>query len=188
MLCQRCSQNPAAIHVQRNINGKRTQIHLCQNCYKDLGGTSSSDFGWPTLLGGIDGLQTAVGLPTIKQSPKCDSCGLSYEQFISNGKFGCANCYGEFHEKLEQMFKRLHGSATHLGRLPGTEKTEKTEDKEVKKEASPKVSKSKKKTKEEKIADFKQKLAIAVKEEDYQLAAKLRDKIIALEKQGGESV
>ncbi len=181
MLCQRCSQNPAAIHVQRNINGKRTQIHLCQRCYKDLGGTSSSDFGWPTLLGGIDGLQTAVGFPEIKKTPKCDSCGLSYEQFISNGKFGCANCYGEFHEKLEQMFKRLHGSATHQGRLPGTDRTEKTE------EVKPAASKSKKKTKEEKIADYKQKLSIAVKEEDYQLAAKLRDKIIALEKQGGES-
>ena len=167
MLCQRCSQHPAAIHFQRNVNGKHLQIHLCQDCYKDLGGASSSDIGWPTLLGGIDGLQSAMGRSEINRKPKCDNCGLTYDQFISNGKFGCANCYGEFNEKLELMFKRLHGSAVHQGRLPG----------EIKK---------KRLTKAERLADLRQKLAIAVKEEDYKKAAVLRDKIIAMEKKGAE--
>ncbi|MEI6602025.1 MAG: UvrB/UvrC motif-containing protein [Clostridia bacterium] len=183
MLCQRCSQNPAAIHVQRNINGKRTQIHLCQSCYKDLGGTSSSDFGWPTLLGGIDGLQTAMGLPEAKKAPKCDHCGLTYEKFIAGGKFGCSNCYGEFNDKLELMFKRLHGSASHQGRIPGSPK------KQMKKPAtsSPAKTKEKKPRVEEVLADLKLQLAKAVKEEDYPLAATLRDQIIALEKRGGDT-
>jgi len=173
MVCQRCSQNPAAIHVQRNINGKRTQIHLCQNCYKDLGGSSSSDFGWPSLLGGIDGIQNAMGISEAKKTPKCQTCGLTYENFIANGKFGCSNCYGEFNEKLEKMFKRMHGSATHQGRMPNISDGEKI------------VVKKALKTKEQKIAELNQKLAEAVKVEDYVLAATLRDKILALSKRGG---
>lgn len=183
MLCQRCSQNPAAIHVQRNINGKRTQIHLCQSCYKNLGGTSSSDFGWSTLLGGIDGLQNAMGLPEAKKVTRCDQCGLTYEKFIAGGKFGCAHCYGEFNDKLELMFKRLHGSAAHQGRLPGSGK------KATKKAASqaPAESQEKKPRVQEVLADLKLQLAKAVKEEDYSLAVTLRDQIIALEKQGGDA-
>jgi len=183
MLCQRCSQNPAAIHVQRNINGKRTQIHLCQSCYKDLGGTSSSDFGWPTLLGGIDGLQNAMGLPEAKKAPKCDHCGLTYEKFIAGGKFGCANCYGEFNDKLELMFKRLHGSASHQGRTPGSVK------KPTKKTASKSLALpvEKEPSAEEVLSALKLQLAKAVKEENYALAVTLRDQIRALEKQGGNA-
>ena len=36
MLCQNCQQNPATIHLQVSLNGQRTQVDLCQNCYQQL--------------------------------------------------------------------------------------------------------------------------------------------------------
>lgn len=36
MLCQNCEQNPATIHLQVSLNGQRTQVDLCQNCYQQL--------------------------------------------------------------------------------------------------------------------------------------------------------
>lgn len=34
MLCQNCNLNEATIHLFTNINGKKKQIDLCQNCYQ----------------------------------------------------------------------------------------------------------------------------------------------------------
>jgi len=189
MLCQRCSQNQAAIHVEKNINGKKTEIHLCQTCYKDIGGTASGEFGWTSLFGGIESATGFYGQPIAKKSPKCSNCGLTYEKFISGGKFGCPNCYGEFSEKLEHMFKKLHGNTTHQGRLPEDRKSLKKP--RIKKTQSNHDGETTKTSEVEKSAesvfDLKQQLAKAVKVEDYALAAKLRDRLLDLEKQDGES-
>ena len=189
MLCQRCSQNQAAIHVEKNINGKKTEIHLCQSCYKDIGGITSGEFGWTSLFGGIDSAKGLYGQPIARKSLKCSNCGLTYDKFISGGKFGCPNCYGEFSEKLEHMFKRLHGNTTHQGRLPESSKSLK-KPRSKKTQLNHEVENTK--TSEEmepreSIFDLKQQLAKAVKTEDYALAAKLRDRILDLEKQGGET-
>lgn len=36
MLCQNCKKNEATIHLYTNVNGRRKQIDLCQNCYQLL--------------------------------------------------------------------------------------------------------------------------------------------------------
>ena len=43
MLCQNCHQNPATLHLTANINGTRTAVDLCQNCYRDLKARSNSN-------------------------------------------------------------------------------------------------------------------------------------------------
>src|SRR5699024_8327281 len=36
MLCQNCHKNEATIHLYTSVNGQRTEINLCQNCYQKL--------------------------------------------------------------------------------------------------------------------------------------------------------
>ncbi|SFH66919.1 ATP-dependent Clp protease ATP-binding subunit [Pisciglobus halotolerans] len=36
MLCQNCKQNEATIHLYTSVNGRKTQVDLCQNCYQKL--------------------------------------------------------------------------------------------------------------------------------------------------------
>ena len=36
MLCENCKQRPATIHLYTNVNGKRQEVNLCQNCYQLL--------------------------------------------------------------------------------------------------------------------------------------------------------
>lgn len=36
MLCQVCQQNQATIHLQMMMNGQKTQIDLCQDCYQKM--------------------------------------------------------------------------------------------------------------------------------------------------------
>lgn len=36
MLCQNCHKNEATIHLYTNVNGRRIEVNLCQNCYQLL--------------------------------------------------------------------------------------------------------------------------------------------------------
>ncbi len=36
MLCQNCQKNEATIHLYTSVNGQRTEINLCQDCYQKL--------------------------------------------------------------------------------------------------------------------------------------------------------
>src|SRR5699024_6523379 len=36
MLCQRCRERDATIHLYTNVNGRKTQINLCQQCYREI--------------------------------------------------------------------------------------------------------------------------------------------------------
>lgn len=42
MLCQNCKQNEATIHLYTSVNGRRTQVNLCQNCYQQLKNQTSN--------------------------------------------------------------------------------------------------------------------------------------------------
>lgn len=37
MLCERCKKNEANVHISKNINGKATELHLCENCARESG-------------------------------------------------------------------------------------------------------------------------------------------------------
>lgn len=36
MLCQNCHKNEATIHLYTSVNGQRTEVNLCQDCYQKL--------------------------------------------------------------------------------------------------------------------------------------------------------
>ncbi|AKP68161.1 ATP-dependent Clp protease ATP-binding subunit [Companilactobacillus ginsenosidimutans] len=36
MLCQNCQKNEATIHLYTSVNGQRTEVNLCQDCYQKL--------------------------------------------------------------------------------------------------------------------------------------------------------
>ncbi|MFH1239066.1 MAG: UvrB/UvrC motif-containing protein, partial [bacterium] len=44
--------------------------------------------------------------------------GVTYEDFRRNGKLGCSECYKCFKTELNTLFKKIHGSNTHLGKVP----------------------------------------------------------------------
>lgn len=48
----------------------------------------------------------------------CKFCGTSEEEVIKTGRVGCAECYREFANILTPHIRRIHGNATHVGRVP----------------------------------------------------------------------
>ncbi|EGL83492.1 UvrB/UvrC protein [Caldalkalibacillus thermarum TA2.A1] len=168
MHCQECGERPATLHFTKIVNGQKTEIHLCDVCAKDKGEVFPSfnnSFSIHNLLSSFLSFDQPSGTGTTYAQPlRCDRCGLTYAQFSKSGRFGCAHCYRVFGDRLEPLFKKVHsGNVSHHGKIP-------------------RRSGSRLKMKKE-IELKKQKLQQAVANEEFELAAKLRDEIRELEKQ-----
>ena len=94
---------------------------------------------------------------------------MTYEEFVNTGKFGCENCYEVFSKKIDPILKNIHTGNRHVGRK-GKINTMHTS---IKKEELTKNSIKE----DKKIEKLKQNLKLAIKEERYEDAAKIRDEI-----------
>lgn len=184
MKCQNCGENEANFRYTEVINGVKKEIALCDECRKKLG-IQGLDFNIPIdfssffgdFLNEYDDSSLFPMLTKPKQL-KCDNCGMTYDEFMKEGKFGCSNCYSVFDSKIEPILKRIHGESKYLGRKGKTPKiSEKivgggvTEDPNLKNDQN----------KDPDIAELKKELKKLIKEERYEEAAVLRDKIKSLE-------
>ena len=174
----------------------KKEMALCDKCAKSLG-LESLDFNMPinfsSFLGDFlnDAMDTQF-LPSFTKtgSLQCDNCGMTYDEFVDTGKFGCSHCYDIFADTLDSVFKNIHGSSMHVGRrskLSNQEKKSVAEDLEKlkQKESKGENSKGKAETKkssvkneiQEKLEKLNAELKQAIKEERYEEAAKIRDEI-----------
>lgn len=174
MKCTHCQKREANTHIRRIINGKKEEMYLCEECAKELGVmedfefepfTMDSFFG--NLLGaGVSALNSLAGVD------RCSHCGSSFNDIINSGKVGCANCYTYFEDKLEPSIEKIHGRTKHVGKFV-------TYTEDVNEKTESKVNKPEKTELQKLKEDLKQ----AVKEQRFEDAAVIRDKINALPKE-----
>jgi len=171
MMCEECGIRPAKFHLMTITNDERTERNLCPVCtakyQKQLPGIDFSN------LAGI--LNSILEKRPGKESEPvdealaeltCEQCGMSYGEFQKTGMLGCAGCYRTFKTPLDALMQRVHGNTQHAGRIPGS----------VRSGVSIRMN----------IDRLRQRLQNAIAEEDYELAAKLRDSIRALNAQLAE--
>ena len=162
MICQRCGEKEATIHLTKIINGEKTEVYLCEDCAEETGHLTvgNDPFSFQNLLSDI--LNPNIeSIASEKKTLQCKNCGLSYKEFSQKGLFGCSECYQQFSDKIDRVAKRIHGSNRHTGKVPkrrgGKLRTEK------------------------KIEELKIQMQQAVEEENFEKAAELRDEIHRLE-------
>ena len=162
MLCQSCGKNEANTHIKKILNNKVEEYLLCDQCAKKMGYNSAfNDFSLDleNFLGGF--LSENISSGIVSETLRCKKCGSSFDDISSTGKVGCAKCYDIFRDKLMPFIKRIHGNTNHSGKLAGfTDEF---------------------KQKERKINELKIDLNKAVKNQEFELAAKIRDEIKDLE-------
>lgn len=167
MKCQKCGANNANTHVKTIINGEFKEYDLCSECAKKMGYTNvfgDMEDEFSNFLGSFFGNV----LPARTQATRCEFCGSTYADIARSGHVGCANCYSVFADELYPSIRRIHGNTTHCGKHSRlAEQTRK--------------SNAAEETKEEKIKKLKAELDKAVKEQNFEHAAELRDKIKELE-------
>ena len=91
----------------------------------------------------------------------CPVCKTTLKQFKTTGLLGCANCYDAFGKEISKIVGKIAPHTEH-------------------KQESIKPTKTKQ-TNEDKIAELKKELALAVKEERYEDAGKIKKQIQKLE-------
>ncbi len=125
MICQECGIRKATVHFTKIINGEKTEYHLCEVCAQGKSDTFINTFHSPNLslnnlLAGFFNVEPKYPEPfETRQMTRCANCGMTFEQFLEVGKFGCAHCYDAFHEKLTPVLKRIQGGNwKHNGKIP----------------------------------------------------------------------
>ncbi len=162
MLCQSCLKNMATTHIKTIVNGEFKEYMLCPECAKEMGCMNLfdefvSDFGnlWSSFL---DAKPLTEALPKVK---RCDFCGASFNDIVNTGRVGCAHCYETFSNEILPSIQRIHGNTRHKGKI-----------------ASSGSAESKLKNQ---VEDLKEKLSQAIQNQEFEEAAKLRDKIREIE-------
>ena len=161
MLCEKCKNKEAVIRFTQIINDEKSTVNLCQEC-AEVHGIENPVMDLSKVFGKLivnilsDLIKNHDSEPIQKKdSLVCSNCGLTYEEFKRKGLLGCENCYSDFYDELKVLLRRLHGNNQHITYT---------------KEKQGSVQKARLKTR----------LKMAIKKEDYEQAAELRDQIDAM--------
>jgi protein arginine kinase activator len=166
MICEECGKKPSMVHLTKIINGEKNELHLCEDCAKDMGEFIPGALNHLSINHLFSGLLNFEPQATTKSHHpnviRCEHCGLTYNQFSKIGRFGCGHCYKSFSERLEPLLKRVHGNVYHVGKVP--------------KRTGGVLS-----VKRE-VELLKQEMINYIQQEEFEQAAKIRDQIRELEK------
>ena len=158
MLCDICKKNEATVHLTQIVNAKMLKVELCENCAKAKGVQEQAGFSLADLM---VGLGSADEIKSDTPDLKCPGCGLSQADFKKTGRLGCAVCWETFEAGLATLLKAMHKSDRHVGKVPS--------------KAAHTIAIG------AQIKDLMVELDEAVRDEQYEQAARLRDEIRALE-------
>lgn len=155
--CQICKTNEATVHFKQAIDGEVRELNCCQTCAAKNGFDVQSPMALTDFLFGL-GMQDAGG--DEPDDRVCAACGLTRAAFRKTSRLGCARCYEAFADELAPMLQDMHRAAEHAGKVPATAR--------VSAEA----------------AALQKAMERAVAEEDFEEAAKLRDRLRDMRLQG----
>ena len=165
MLCEVCKENDVVITVTEiDGNGVR-QVRLCERCAAERG-LQASVAAPPPLIGDfLQSVQQHIP-PSQTDAVRCSFCGSTLRDFRQSGRLGCPYCYTAFEPSLRELLRKVHGQGQHRGReyaggagSPGAL------------EAPVPASADR----------LRERLERAIRNEEFELAASLRDQLKAIE-------
>lgn len=174
MICDFCKKNIATVHLIRVQDDNVEKVNICQECARDFSFFSEEDFyndlsnilgrifqsGKESLYDGKD-RQMFEGLE-IKKNKKCPFCSTDLKSIRKKGRMGCPHCYSEFKNALMPIMRMIHKDMEYRGKMP---------------RAVPRQMKL-----EKSISDLRKRLKNEIFIENFEEAARLRDRIKQLEK------
>lgn len=184
MLCQICQKNNANYFYEETRNGVTKSYALCSECKARLAaeGTLTAEWNQSGEDAGEDLLSLLFSPAGIqRRQAKTCACGTTYAEIRQRGRVGCMECYRTFMKELEPTIRSMHGSTSHIGRAPA-QKIKANEPKIAKTPANESV-KSNRSNKETQLNDLQTQLKQAIAAEEYEQAAVLRDRILAIKEE-----
>ena len=154
MICDVCKDKSATVYLTQIADGQMQKVNLCEGCAKEKGVTDPTGFALADLLLGM-GAEKKVSRSPLER--RCEACGFTQSHFKKTGRLGCSECYAVFGEGLESLLKAMHKGTRHIGKVPAQFTAARSFT--------------------DRIDELKHRLKIAVRDENYEEAAKLRDQI-----------
>ena len=166
--CDSCQKASASVHVTELKEGRKVEKHLCDSCAETQGIPPK-----PTPVSMLDIFQQLVektGGAARSRDRACSTCGNTFSEFKAKGRFGCADDYEVFLSRVIPLLERIHGSSEHA---PDTD--------EEQTDVSPEVTSSR-----AELRRLHSDLSRVIRQEEYEEAAKNRDRIQLLEEALGD--
>jgi len=157
MLCECCQQNEATIHLTQMVNSESRELHLCEKCAEESGMNVQNVMSIPEILFGLGSAAKSAKDEGTPSTTRCPHCHMRDCDFKKTARLGCPRCYEAFAEELGPMLAAMHKGVQHKGKIPEYCK------KNIEKGALDQ--------------DLQRRLAEAIREEKYEAAALLRDRI-----------
>jgi protein arginine kinase activator len=166
--CRQCSK-PATLHITEVRKSEVQEIHLCESCAKDYLSqaeqaaepASSSSFEFEKF----DEMQETI--PSGPDTPACPNCGITFKEFRTMVRLGCPHDYVQFESDLIPLLENIHGETQHCGKIP---------------RRAPDSSR-----RQHQLIRLRSELNAAVRDENYEEAARLRDEIESIGAEPGSS-
>lgn len=162
VMCTACGVRPSKIHYTEIVNDNMVTMDLCLECAETKGIEiqKAGSYGLGDLVAGLIDTSARTETEHIGKV-RCPSCGYEYSNFKKMGRLGCPDCYEAFEAQLIPLLRQIHGSTQHQGKTP--------------------QALGQKALVRKELADLKEELARVVEKEEYEKAAKIRDRIKSLE-------
>ncbi|WP_165247920.1 UvrB/UvrC motif-containing protein [Paludisphaera soli] len=170
MKCQKCAK-PATFHITDVIEkGKHQEFHFCDEHARQHLAPPEDAAEAPPIGELAKKLASHAGVgsapPTLREpSPAdkqvCPVCQITFLEFRNSGRLGCPYDYEVFRDELMPLLESIHGETRHSGKVP---------------KRAPRNTQQ-----QTTLIQLRNELKRAVAAEDYEAAAKLRDKIKEIE-------
>src|SRR3954469_2677742 len=162
MICDDCRERDAVVQYTAVKDDNVVQLHLCEQC--------AAERGVETTVNTLPKHPLAAFLPQVQQQPltapadgtRCTFCGTSMADFRATGRWGCARCYSNFEAGIRELLRRVQGNHRHVGRAYRAPMSESLERAAV-------------------LGELKDRLRRAIENEQFEMAADLRDRIRVME-------
>jgi len=148
--CSHCTK-PATIHLTQIVDNKIHKVDLCEDCPFKEGVTDVEGFSLADFL-----IKAPVAISN-SEALSCPSCGFTPADFKKSGRFGCPDCYDAFDDILGPMLANMHKDIVHRGKVP--------------ERALARMSRKRR------LDQLERDLKDAIKTENYEEAARLRDQL-----------
>ncbi len=163
MKCECCQKKEATIHLTQVIENKVKKLNLCQVCAQKNGIDLNSPISITDVLLGLgQPIDHGIKPDLTEFDLSCSRCQMTRSEFKKRARLGCPECYNAFMGELSALTQAMHHSRQHVGKIPARQGNE------------ARVT--------AKIGALKKDIETAIAKEEYEMAASLRDKIRAFEK------
>ena len=155
MMCEMCGNKQATTFLTLMVNEKVKKMHLCESCAAESGLDGTQPISITDVLLGLGGKKASAEM----SRKTCSQCHMRFTDFKKTSRLGCQACYAAFAEELAPLLESIQKGKQHVGKKPLRMSV-----------VEPAL---------EQVSALKESLAVAVKAENYEEAARIRDRIRA---------